>query len=82
MFKTIVSVDGMMCNMCETHINERIRKSFPVKKVTSSHKKNQSVIISEEALTQDRIEEALAPMGYHCLDAVSEPCKKGLFGYK
>ena len=83
MVKTIASVDGMMCSMCEAHINEQIRKNFPsVKKVESSHKKNQSVIIAEEALTRDQIEQALAPMGYHCLDAVSQPAKKGIFGYR
>ncbi|MBQ9156023.1 MAG: ATPase P [Eubacterium sp.] len=82
MYKTIASVDGMMCDMCEAHINERIRKSFAVKKVTSSHKKNQSVIISEQALTRDQIESALAPIGYHCLGAESQACKKGLFGYR
>lgn len=82
MYKTVVSVEGMMCDMCEAHINERIRKNLHVKKVSSSHKKNQSVIISETSLTKEEIEDALSPMGYHCLDAVSTPCKKGFFGYR
>ena len=82
MFKTTANVDGMMCSMCEAHINEQIRKSFSPKKVTSSHKKNQTVIISDEMLTKEQIEKVLAPMGYHCLTAFSEPCRKGLFGYR
>ena len=39
MIETIVKVDGMMCGMCEGHINDAIRSHFPVKKVSSSHSK-------------------------------------------
>ena len=35
-----LKVDGMMCGMCESHVNEAVRKAFPkAKKVTSSHSK-------------------------------------------
>ena len=37
MIKTTVKVDGMMCGMCESHVNEAIRNAFKVKKVNSSH---------------------------------------------
>ena len=36
MLKITVQVDGMMCGMCESHVNEAVRKAFKVKKVTSS----------------------------------------------
>lgn len=40
MVETIVKVDGMMCGMCESHVNEAVRKAFPeVKKVSSSQAK-------------------------------------------
>ena len=40
MIKTTLKIDGMMCGMCESHVNDAIRKAFPaVKKVTSSHGK-------------------------------------------
>ena len=29
MIETIVKVDGMMCGMCESHVNEAVRKAFP-----------------------------------------------------
>ena len=35
----MVKIDGMMCGMCESHINDVIRKNFQVHKVRSSHKK-------------------------------------------
>ena len=37
MIKTTVKVDGMMCGMCESHVNDAVRKVFQVDKVTSSH---------------------------------------------
>ena len=39
MIKTTLKIDGMMCGMCEAHMNDVIRKNFKVKKVTSSAKK-------------------------------------------
>ena len=38
MVKTVLKIDGMMCGMCESHMNDLIRKNFKVKKVTSSAK--------------------------------------------
>ena len=37
MIKTTLTIDGMMCGMCESHMNDAIRGAFDVKKVTSSH---------------------------------------------
>ena len=30
MFKTVLKIDGMMCGMCEAHVNDAIRKAIPV----------------------------------------------------
>ena len=49
MLKITLGVDGMMCGMCESHVNDAVRKAFPVKKVTSSHGKGQTVILTEQA---------------------------------
>lgn len=38
MIKTVLKVNGMMCGMCEAHMNDLVRKNFKVKKVTSSVK--------------------------------------------
>ena len=46
MLKITLGVDGMMCGMCESHVNDAVRKAFPVKKVTSSHGKGQTVEIA------------------------------------
>ena len=49
MYETKVKIDGMMCGMCESHVNDAIRRAFNVKKVTSSHTKGQTVILAEQA---------------------------------
>ena len=38
MVQTTLKVNGMMCGMCESHINDVVRKTAQVEKVTSSHK--------------------------------------------
>ena len=81
MIKTTVEVDGMMCSMCETHVNDAVRKNLDVKKVNSSRKKKQTVIISENELSEEMIRNAIDPTGYKTGEIKSEPYrKKGLFG--
>lgn len=82
MIETIVKVDGMMCGMCEGHINDAIRSHFQVKKVSSSHSKGQTVIRSQEALDQAQLRQVIDATGYKVLDVVSRPVeKRGLLGH-
>lgn len=82
MIKTTVKVDGMMCGMCEAHMNDAIRAAFKVKKVTSSHAKGETVIVSEDALDEAKLRETVGATGYTCGDISSEPYeKKGLFSF-
>ena len=60
MIKITVAVDGMQCGMCEAHINDAIRKSFSVKKVKSSKRKKQTVILTENDIPDEAIIEAIA----------------------
>ena len=64
MIKITVAVDGMQCGMCEAHINDAIRKSFSVKKVKSSKRKKQTVILTENDIPDAAIIEAIADTGY------------------
>ena len=76
MTKTTVRVDGMSCNMCESHVNEAIRKAFPVKKVTSSRKKGLTEILSETPPDAETLRAAIAATGYAVGEIVSEPYEK------
>ncbi|MCC8045864.1 MAG: heavy metal translocating P-type ATPase [Clostridiales bacterium] len=64
MVKTTVQVDGMMCGMCENHVNEAVRKAFDVKKVTSNHSKGITEILSEAALDESKLRAAIEETGY------------------
>jgi len=79
MIKTIVKVDGMMCGMCEAHVNDAVRRAMPVKKVSSSHGKGETVILSEDTPDPQKIRDAIDPTGYKVTDISSRPYeKKGL----
>lgn len=83
MLKTTITMDGMACSMCEAHINEAIRKAFPVKKVTSSHTKGKTEILSEQPLEESELRAAIESTGYHVTAIQSEPYeKKGFFLFR
>ena len=58
MYQTTLKIDGMMCGMCESHINDTIRKAAPVKKVTSSHAKGEAVVLTDEPLDIEAVKAA------------------------
>lgn len=68
MIETVLKIDGMSCGMCESHINDVIRNQFKVKKVKSSHRKGQNIIISEEKLDHSELKNAISNTGYTVLD--------------
>ena len=83
MVKITVNIEGMMCKMCEAHTNDAIRNAFKVKKVESSAKDKQTIIISDKDISDDEIKNALKDTGYTVLDITREPYeKKGIFGLK
>lgn len=82
MTQITVKVDGMMCGMCESHVNDAIRNALPVKKVTSSHTKGETVILTETEVDDAAILDAINKTGYTALSVSREPYKKkSLFGF-
>ena len=68
MIKTVLKVNGMMCGMCEAHMNDLVRKNFQVKKVTSSVKDGETVVISEENLDIPFLKKEIKEIGYELVD--------------
>ena len=82
MIQTTVKVSGMACSMCEAHINDAIRRAFPVEKVTSSHSKGETVILSEAPLDEAAIRETIDATGYIAGEIKTAPYeKKGFFHF-
>ena len=81
MIQCTIAVEGMACSMCEAHINDAVRKAFPVKKVTSSRSKKETTVLAETELDEDALRAAIAATGYGVGQIRKEPwVKKGLFG--
>ena len=72
MYKTTLKIDGMMCGMCESHINDTIRKAVPVKKVSSSHTRGEAVVITDEPLDVEAVKAAVHATGYEVQSAASD----------
>ena len=83
MIETVLKVNGMMCGMCESHVNEVVRKTAEVKKVTSSHTKGETVILSEQPLDEALLRSTITATGYELQSIHSAPYEKkrtSLFG--
>ena len=82
MIQTTVQVSGMACSMCEAHINDTIRAAFSVEKVSSSHSKGETVILSKEPLDENALRTAIDATGYTAEEIHAETYeKKGLFHF-
>jgi copper chaperone CopZ len=79
MIKTTLKIDGMMCSMCESHINDTVRRDFQVKKISSSHSKGITEIISEGELDETALREAIGKTGYQVLEYHAEHYEKKKF---
>ena len=63
MIQTTVQVSGMACSMCEAHINDAIRAALSVEKVSSSHSKGETVILSQAPLDENALRTAIDATG-------------------
>ena len=82
MQKITLDIEGMACGMCEAHINDAVRKAFAVKKVTSSHVKKQTVILTEEELDEAALAGVIADAGYEMTGIHKEAyAKKGVLSF-
>ena len=66
MVKIYLNVNGMMCGMCEAHVNDIKKKTTKIKKVKSSHKKKETIINMESRKDLGLIINAIKSLGYDC----------------
>ena len=79
MIRTILEVEGMMCGMCEAHVNDAVRAAFPeAKKVTSSRAKKRTEILSEVPLDPQEAEGRRLRVGLYPRQAYNGGGQKGL----
>ena len=81
MYKVTLKIDGMMCSMCEAHINDVIRKNVKdAKRVSSSHSKGITTFETENLIDEEVLKKAIADTGYELLDITYEEVQKKKWG--
>ena len=81
MIRTTARVSGMICGMCEAHVNDAVRSAFQVKKVSSSRSRGETVIESEKPLDREKLRQVIGNTGYLMISAAEEEIsKKSLIG--
>ena len=76
MIRTVLQISGMVCSMCEAHVNNAIRTAFDVKKVSSSRSRGETVIESEKPLDREKLRQVVNATGYLMLSAAEEEATK------
>lgn len=80
MKKYVLKVDGMMCGMCEAHVNNAVRKCADVADVKSSHSKGITEIVCEDEIDVEAIKKAIEEDGYKVLSVdEADAQKQGFF---
>ena len=64
MYKTTVTVEGMMCPMCEKHVNEAVVKAVGAENPVSDHTANKTEFVSAESPDAAKVKEAIEAAGY------------------
>lgn len=68
-------IDGMMCPMCQSHVNQalyKLQKPKEIFKCKSNYHKGTVKIKCENRLSKEQIEEVLAPTGYKLIGEIVE----------
>ena len=76
MYNTTLGIDGMMCSMCESHVNDAVRNAVNVKKVASDHRKGETVVLTDESPDTDALRVAVERTGYRVTRVETEEVQK------
>ena len=85
MYKVTVRIEGMMCEVCEEHICEAIKKAFDAEDVTASQKKGEAVFETPNEISKDEMKKVIDETGYKYKSmsvskaSTKQGGKKGLF---
>lgn len=76
MYKITLGIEGMACGMCESHVNDAVRKAFAVKKVSSWHGKKRTEILAEQPIAEEALRAAIGQTEYTVTSYACEPYEK------
>ncbi|MBR4540895.1 MAG: heavy-metal-associated domain-containing protein [Lachnospiraceae bacterium] len=67
-----MKIDGMMCGMCESHVNDAIRSNLNVRKLKTSHSTGLSEFLTNDVVSDESLKEIIEKTGYRVLDIKRE----------
>lgn len=70
--KITMKIDGMMCGMCESHVNDAIRSNLNVRKLKTSHSTGLSEFLTNDVVSDESLKEIIEKTGYRVLDIKRE----------
>ena len=76
MIKTTLKVEGMACEMCESHVSDAVRGLLGPVRVVSSHRRAETVIWTETAPDAEALRAAVAATGYTLSECQSEEARE------
>ena len=77
MIRITLKIEGMACGMCESYINDAVRRAFKVRKVSSSRSKKQTVILTESEIPEDALRKIIGATGYELISIQTETLEEG-----
>ena len=79
----VLTVEGMMCGMCESHVAEALRKVPGVEKASASRSKKEARVVCGEDVADQALLDAVNATGYEAshVRIEADAPKKGLFGF-
>ncbi len=80
----VLTVEGMMCGMCESHVADALRKVPGVEKASASRSKREARVVCGPEVTDEALLAAVNATGYEASNVREEADgpKKGLFGFR
>lgn len=77
-----MKIDGMHCPMCETHVNDLLRRVQGVKKVRSNHRKGTAEAVVSDETDPSLLAQSLESQGYRVESISTSPyVKRGLLSF-
>ena len=67
-----LKIDGMMCGMCESHVNDAIRSALNVRKLKTSHATGISEFYTDDVVSDERLRAIIEKTGYRLLNVERE----------
>ena len=82
MNKYVLGIDRIKCEMCESHVQDIIRKAIKVKKVKASHVTGKAVVITEFDISEEDFKKIFEPTGYKVVSYEKGEAVKKFLGWK